>query len=194
MIASKKEALLQPGIDWTSFEEMIKGARKIKIIGGEPTVAPDMFKLLDKAVQSGDASHIELSFYTNITNMQDKWLEQLAQFERVIVNCSLEGMGQMNDYLRPPSKWDSVWKHFDKLVKFANTKAGKRIKVRVTPESKQCATYCRLLALFARLSNDKRTWYRYEYQSTYRTTLLQHGTQSPMAKTRTRTTNTSLPR
>ena len=132
MIASKKEALLQPGIDWTSFEEMIKGARKIKIIGGEPTVAPDMFKLLDKAVESGDASHIELSFYTNITNMQDKWLEQLAQFERVIVNCSLEGMGQMNDYLRPPSKWDSVWKHFDKLVKFANTKAGKRIKVRVT--------------------------------------------------------------
>ena len=132
MIASKKEALLQPGIDWTSFEEMIKGARKIKIIGGEPTVAPDMFKLLDKAVETGDASHIELSFYTNITNMQDKWLEQLAQFERVIVNCSLEGMGQMNDYLRPPSKWDSVWKHFDKLVKFANTKAGKRIKVRVT--------------------------------------------------------------
>lgn len=132
MVASKKEALLQPGIDWTSFEEMLKGARKIKIIGGEPTVAPDMFKLLDKAVETGDAGHIELSFYTNITNMQDKWLEQLAQFERVIVNCSLEGMGQMNDYLRPPSKWDSVWKHFDKLVKFANTKAGKRIKVRVT--------------------------------------------------------------
>jgi imidazole glycerol phosphate synthase subunit HisF len=28
-------------------------------------------------------------------------------FEKVIVNCSLEGMGAMNDYLRPPSKWDS---------------------------------------------------------------------------------------
>ena len=38
----------------------------------------------------------------------------------------------MNDYLRPPSKWDSVWKNFDKLVKFADTKEGKRIKVRVT--------------------------------------------------------------
>lgn len=132
MIASKKEALLQPGIDWTSFEEMLKGARKIKLIGGEPTVAKDMFTLLDLAVKSGDAAHIELSFYTNITNMQDRWLEQLAQFEKVIVNCSLEGMGPMNDYLRPPSKWDSVWKNFDKLVKFSNTKAGKRIKVRVT--------------------------------------------------------------
>jgi sulfatase maturation enzyme AslB (radical SAM superfamily) len=131
-IADKKQALLQPGIDWTSFEEMIKKARKIKLIGGEPTVSPDMFKLLDKAVDSGHAHHIELSFYTNITNMQDRWLEQLSKFEKVIVNCSLEGMEDMNDYLRPPSKWLSVWKHFDKLVKFSNTKAGKNIKVRVT--------------------------------------------------------------
>lgn len=130
--ADKKKAILQPGIDWTSFEEMLEGARKIKIIGGEPTVAPDMFRLLDAAVKSGHANHIELSFYTNITNMQDKWLDQLSKFERVIVNCSLEGMGAMNDYLRPPSKWDSVWQKFDKLVKFSNTKQGKRIKVRVT--------------------------------------------------------------
>lgn len=131
-IADKKQALLQPGIDWASFEEMIGKARKIKLIGGEPTVAKDMFTLLDLAVESGHADHIELSFYTNITNMQDRWLEQLGKFEKVIVNCSLEGMGAMNDYLRPPSKWDSVWKNFDKLVKFSNTKAGKRIKVRVT--------------------------------------------------------------
>ena len=132
MIADKKQALLQPGIDWASFEEMIGKARKIKLIGGEPTVAKDMFTLLDLAVESGHADHIELSFYTNITNMQDRWLEQLGKFEKVIVNCSLEGMEDMNDYLRPPSKWASVWKNFDKLVKFSNTKAGKRIKVRVT--------------------------------------------------------------
>jgi MoaA/NifB/PqqE/SkfB family radical SAM enzyme len=132
MIADKKEALLQPGIEWSSFERMLPYARKIKLIGGEPTVAQDMFKLLDIATKTGHAEHIELSFYTNITNMQDRWLDQLAKFEKVIVNCSLEGMGDMNDYLRPPSKWASVWKNFDKLVQFADTKAGKRIKVRVT--------------------------------------------------------------
>ena len=131
-IANKKEALLQPGIEWESFERMLPYARKIKLIGGEPTVAQDMFKLLDIATASGHAEHIELSFYTNITNMQDRWLEQLSKFEKVIVNCSLEGMEDMNDYLRPPSKWASVWKNFDKLVKFSDTKEGKRIKVRVT--------------------------------------------------------------
>ena len=131
-IANKKQALLQPGIEWESFERMLPYARKIKLIGGEPTVAQDMFKLLDIATASGHAEHIELSFYTNITNMQDKWLDQLSKFEKVIVNCSLEGMEDMNDYLRPPSKWASVWKNFDKLVKFSDTKEGKRIKVRVT--------------------------------------------------------------
>ena len=131
-IANKKEALLQPGIEWESFERMLPYARKIKLIGGEPTVATDMFKLLDIATKTGHAEHIELSFYTNITNMQDRWLEQLSKFEKVIVNCSLEGMEDMNDYLRPPSKWASVWKNFDKLVKFSDTKEGKRIKVRVT--------------------------------------------------------------
>ena len=132
MIADKKEALLQPGIEWESFERMLPYARKIKLIGGEPTVASDMFKLLDIATETGHADHIELSFYTNITNMQDRWLNQLAKFEKVIVNCSLEGMEDMNDYLRPPSKWASVWKNFDKLVQFADTKEGKRIKPRVT--------------------------------------------------------------
>lgn len=131
-IADKKKALLQPGIDWASFEKMIGKVRKIKMIGGEPTVAPDMFKLLDIATETGHAEHIELSFFTNITNMQDKWLEQLSKFERVIVNCSLEGVGDMNDYLRPPSNWDSVWDKFTKLVDFANTPKGKRIRVRVS--------------------------------------------------------------
>ena len=32
--------------------------------------------------------------------MQDKWLEQLGKFEKAIINCPLEGMGAMNDYLR----------------------------------------------------------------------------------------------
>ena len=59
--------------------------------------------------------------------MQDKWLEQLAQFQRVIVNCPLEGMGQMNDYLRPPS--DPVWKHFDKLVKPLTLKQASVLKL-----------------------------------------------------------------
>ena len=131
-ISNKKEALLQPGIDWNSFDAMLPKALKIKMIGGEPTVAADMFKLLDKATESGHAEHIHLSFYTNITNMQDKWLKQLSKFQQVVVNCSLEGMFEMNDYLRPPSKWDSVWKNFDKLVKFSNTPEGKNIKVRVT--------------------------------------------------------------
>ena len=52
MIANKKEALLQPGIEWESFERMLPYARKIKLIGGEPTVAQDMFKLLDIATAS----------------------------------------------------------------------------------------------------------------------------------------------
>jgi len=131
-IADKKKAIMQPGIDWDSFERMLPYAKKIKMIGGEPTVASDMFKLLDKATESGYAKNIELSFYTNITNMQDRWLKQFSQFERVVVNCSLEGMGDMNDYLRPPSQWNSVWAHFDKLVKYANTPEGKNIRVRVT--------------------------------------------------------------
>ena len=131
-IADKKLALLQPGIEWDSFEKMLPHAKKIKMIGGEPTVSPDMFKLLDIATERGYAKDIELSFYTNMTNMQDRWLKQLGEFRFVVVNCSLEGYGVMNDYLRPPSKWDSVWRNFDKLHQFTKTPEGKRIKVRIT--------------------------------------------------------------
>jgi len=131
-IANKKKAIIQPGIDWDSFDKMLPYAQTIKMIGGEPTVVSDMFKLLDRATESGYAKNITLSFYTNITNMQDRWLKQFSQFKQVVVNCSLEGMGDMNDYLRPPSQWDSVWENFDKLVKYSNTSEGKNIRVRVT--------------------------------------------------------------
>lgn len=64
------------------FRKDASQSTKIKMIGGEPTVSPDMFKLLDMATEMDVAKNIELSFYTNITNMQDKWLEQLGQFKK----------------------------------------------------------------------------------------------------------------
>ena len=128
----KKAALLENGIDWENFLPLLPNVRSIKVIGGEPTVNADMFKLLNECISTDNAKNISLSFYTNMTNLNQNWLEKLEQFKHVVVSCSLEGYGIMNDYLRPPSKWDHIWENFDQLVQFAHTLQKNQIRVRVT--------------------------------------------------------------
>ena len=128
----KKLALLENGIDWENFLPLLPNVRSIKVIGGEPTVNADMFRLIDECISSDNAKKISLKFYTNMTNLNQNWLEKLKNFKHVVISCSLEGYGKMNDYLRPPSNWEHIWNNFDELVKFSHNAERKSIRVRVT--------------------------------------------------------------
>lgn len=81
---------------------------KIRFVGGEPSLEqPTMAALLDQiAREAGGLSHLEVWITTNcIEPLGDGMLERLAGCRRVELQCSVDGMGPINDYQRTGSDW-----------------------------------------------------------------------------------------
>jgi sulfatase maturation enzyme AslB (radical SAM superfamily) len=132
-VYSKKEALLASSVDWDYILNNTALVKQIKLIGGEPTISEDLFTLMDACVERDHAKNIELQFFTNATNFTDSFLDNLTKFKGTKITTSIDGWGEMNDYIRYPSKWDHLWENFTKLVDVSSKH--KKVKVRLSTVS-----------------------------------------------------------
>ena len=62
-------------------------------------------------VEEGYASHIVLRYNSNYTVIPKKIVELWRHFRRVDINCSIEAYGELNNYIRYPSKWEILEKN-----------------------------------------------------------------------------------
>jgi sulfatase maturation enzyme AslB (radical SAM superfamily) len=103
-----------------TYRENIEGQfdniRQLYITGGEPTIIQENYKLLESLIQSGKHSNITLLINTNMTNLQGKWVDLLKQFKSVILFPSVDGVGDMQEYLRYPSNWEQIERNFSALI------------------------------------------------------------------------------
>jgi organic radical activating enzyme len=82
---------------------------EMKFCGGEPFLVAEVLEMLDHLVTTGDCENIDLSFITNGTVVRSKWFsEKLTQFKSVKLNISIDGVGEVGEYVRYPSKWSVV--------------------------------------------------------------------------------------
>lgn len=92
---------------------LFNDARRVNITGGEPFIIPEVINIIDRLLPKKDT--VKLSFNTNLTKLSDKLVSRLEQFKHLIINVSLEGVEEMNDYLRYPSKWNELLENFEKV-------------------------------------------------------------------------------
>ena len=86
------------------------------------------YKFLTACVDSGYSKNIFLMFNTNCTNIQDRFLDLLPHFEFVLINASIDGLGSTNEYIRFLSRWETVDRNFQRLLR-----AKGNIQMGVTP-------------------------------------------------------------
>jgi MoaA/NifB/PqqE/SkfB family radical SAM enzyme len=77
--------------------------------GGEPFLHPQIEPLLQLLIDRGRAPRMDLYFSTNGTVLRESLVEKLRQFGQVILAVSLDAVGAVNDYIRFPSRWETVW-------------------------------------------------------------------------------------
>jgi MoaA/NifB/PqqE/SkfB family radical SAM enzyme len=81
--------------------------RYLKVLGGEPTLDKDLFRVLDQVpVEKKSKIHIEL-----VTNGSQDLVEiskKLQDYKFVSYTISLEGIGDIQDYVRKGSHWPTV--------------------------------------------------------------------------------------
>ena len=88
-----------------------KYTKSIKLIGGEPLVMVNHYKLLDKLVQTGYSDGIGLIYKTNLSvfkmenyDFRNYW----GQFKEIVMKISIDSYGKYNDYIRKKSDWQQL--------------------------------------------------------------------------------------
>ena len=112
-----------------NIKSQIDNILEIYITGGEPTIIDKNYEMLEYFIEQGKSKNIFLKLSTNMTNMQDTFLNMIGQFNRVVLFASIDGFGSMQEYIRYPSKWQQIDKNLNKLVE----KTKNNITINVSP-------------------------------------------------------------
>lgn len=98
---------------WDNLLSAMDNCEVLYFSGGEPTLfAEKQFNLFDKCIEKGIAKNILLRYNTNLTIPFNKFEKYWLQFRHMRINCSIDGVGKVNDYIRYPSTWRVVEKNF----------------------------------------------------------------------------------
>ena len=87
---------------------LLADAEQLHVIGGEPALIPDVARLFERIVDQGLAPRLQLSLHTNATVLQPDWLPLLPHFRSVVFYVSLDGAGEVYQYIRYPARWERV--------------------------------------------------------------------------------------
>jgi sulfatase maturation enzyme AslB (radical SAM superfamily) len=98
--------------------------------GGEPFMSLDHIKFLTHLINVSDPSKITVYYNTNATwPITEAMLDVWNKFETIEIMCSIDGIGEVFEYVRFPGNWKEVEKN---LIEF-NQINQPNIKIRITP-------------------------------------------------------------
>jgi MoaA/NifB/PqqE/SkfB family radical SAM enzyme len=107
---------------WESFEKLLPYFRRVEFAGGEPLMDPQHFRILDMLKPYGH--QIEIKYATNGTTLgiskgrtvHDYW----PYFRSVAVNVSIDGIGNVYDYIRGNGDWNKVVDNVKEIQTISN--------------------------------------------------------------------------
>lgn len=110
---------------WTESDEfwddLFKHSEDIQLIyvnGGEPTLVEKHWKYLEELIKRGLNKQITLWYNINMTNLPNKLIDLWKEFKKVQVTCSIDDLGERNDYIRAGSEWNNVIANLDKIQSY----------------------------------------------------------------------------
>ena len=86
---------------------------QLTIIGGEPTVIPEFYELLDYCYENDTLKDKDITLVTNLTNTNPKMTKWLPQMKKWTIWASLDGIGDITEYIRYPSNFEKVKENLD---------------------------------------------------------------------------------
>ena len=106
--------------DWMSDQIIRSNAdsvRYLDLMGGEPFYHKKIHQLIQWLVDNDHANHITIYVTSNAMVLNDDLIDNLKQFENVVVIVSLDAVGKKHEYIRPGADWNIIVKNIEKLKK-----------------------------------------------------------------------------
>jgi sulfatase maturation enzyme AslB (radical SAM superfamily) len=93
---------------WDALASQLPTIDRLHFAGGEPLIIRQGFEFLRRIVELGHASHIGLTYNTNVTVLPKEMYEYWPKFRGVTVTASLDGYDAVNHYIRYPARWRTI--------------------------------------------------------------------------------------
>jgi pyruvate-formate lyase-activating enzyme len=94
--------------------------QEITLQGGEATIMPEYEYFFEKLREKDLCKNIKVQVITNLTNTKVRFYELLKDFKEVRISVSVDAHGGANDYIRWPSKFESVSENFKVISEYKN--------------------------------------------------------------------------
>lgn len=106
------------------METLLPVIHQVKFTGGEPLLNRLHYDLVDFIARSGHASDVSLTYISNTTRLPrlkgKSVFDYLAQFKGVEWLCSIDNLGEKNDYMRYPSRFGGIMENVKLLSSLEN--------------------------------------------------------------------------
>jgi pyruvate-formate lyase-activating enzyme len=98
----------KPGIIHNELLRHAEQLRYLHFYGGETLIIKEVGDVVQALVDAGEAHHITIVFQSNGTTAKAPWLRLTEAFEYVGMSLSIDGYGEINEYIRYPARWQSI--------------------------------------------------------------------------------------
>lgn len=116
---------------WEDMKIVLPKIEVLSFAGGEPTLNPVVLKTLEYCVANGYDKNITVFLSSNFTNLKATFFELMHGFKRFELIASIDGINQVQEYLRFPSKWATIKRNFE-LAKTYMTNPNTKLVTNIT--------------------------------------------------------------
>lgn len=100
---------------FNNFDIDLEKIQYLHLVGGEPLLIREHYKVLENFIKSGQAKNIVLDYNSNLTVIPSRAIELWKSYKKVKIGVSIDGPGKVNDYIRFPSHLLDVFKNIKSL-------------------------------------------------------------------------------
>ena len=116
VLSPKEKTWYKSETYWDNFEKIVPALEHIYLVGGEPTIIPDTYKVFEKCFDHKREKHIHLRFNTNFQILEQRFLDDIVRFKSVRFTASIDGDRSSISYLRHPAKWELIEENLRKCL------------------------------------------------------------------------------
>lgn len=113
---------------YNNIELMAPNLQRLYTTGGEPTLIKSNYKMLQILLDAKN-TQCSVEFTSNMKTWNHEFYSRLEKFKTVEIQMSLDGMGEVGEYIRYPSNMTEVMANVERAVELASTRPGWKIKV-----------------------------------------------------------------
>lgn len=100
-----------------NLKSILPGLKVLRLVGGEPLINPFTFEIINRIIELGYASSLELDIITNLSELKDDLVDKLSKFKSVRLTVSYDHIDDIKfNFIRYPADYKKFKSNFNKLI------------------------------------------------------------------------------